>query len=351
MRFSVMFALVWVILFLYYNNRRFPGVVVAGLLLLVGMVDFYMVDSKILHPEEFRQYEALRIIHERAVAAKYREPDDLIRFLKQDEGYYRVLPLSQLQRPTQGLFSENRFMNFGISSLGGYHAAKLSAYQEMIGALDITISRGRFELANMLGARYIIAAGQLPERPDLIPVWSGTDYRGQPRFVYENTGAFPRAWFVDNYTVAQGVEALRLIASGRVDVASSAVVDRKPAIEPKSREGAVVEIEEFGFNEIRIRARTPEASLLVVSEIYYPRWQATVDGQDAEILRANHVLRAVALPPGEHEVVFSYDTSFLVKSAMVSGVSMGVALLILLGYFFNWLRSRKRGSADLHSNV
>jgi uncharacterized membrane protein YfhO len=69
----------------------------------------------------------------------------------------------------------------------------------------------------------------------------------------------------------------------------------------------------------------------VLSEVYYPDWKATVDGATAEVLRANHVLRAVALPAGNHEVVFKYDGALVRKSASISITTFALTLLALAG--------------------
>jgi uncharacterized membrane protein YfhO len=71
--------------------------------------------------------------------------------------------------------------------------------------------------------------------------------------------------------------------------------------------------------------------ILVVSEVYYPDWKATVDGAAAEVLRANHVLRAVALPAGSHEIEFRYDGSRVRKSASISITTLALTLLVLAG--------------------
>jgi hypothetical protein len=68
-----------------------------------------------------------------------------------------------------------------------------------------------------------------------------------------------------------------------------------------------------------------------VSEVFYPDWKATVDGAPAPVLRANHVLRALALPAGRHEVVFRYDRALIEKSAGISIGAFGLTLFALLG--------------------
>jgi len=352
MRFATVLASVFVVLFLYFNNGRMPAATAAILLVLLGLVDFYIVDRNILYPEKWRHLEAYQIVHPRSVTEKYKQPDELINFLKTLEGPYRVFPMDSPRQPFSQLFHSNRFMNFGIGSIGGYHAAKLASYDEFLRtALPASLRSGRFDLVDMLNTRYWVTAVGLPDHPRFQQLWSGTDYRGQPRFVYESSGAFPRAFAVGEYRVAEGEEALRLLGDGSVDVGTAVVLDRKPGIEPVSADGAELKVTSMDFNEVRMSASAAQPFVAVLSEVYYPDWKATIDGEPLEVMRANHVLRAVALPAGSHEVVFTYDWSLIRRGFMLSRATIGAALLVLLGYLGFWMRSKKRGSAHLHTDV
>ncbi len=84
--------------------------------------------------------------------------------------------------------------------------------------------------------------------------------------------------------------------------------------------------------------------VLVFSEIYYPGWTATVDGQPVELGRVNYILRAINIKPGTHEVVLDFHPTSIRKTETVAYVSYGVlVLLIALGFFFEW-RKRKGGA-------
>jgi hypothetical protein len=88
-----------------------------------------------------------------------------------------------------------------------------------------------------------------------------------------------------------------------------------------------------------------------LSEIYYPDWLVEVDGKPAELLRADYILRAVALEGGEHDVVFRYDTSLLKKSAYTSATTLGVvALLLIIGLVLT-MRGRRVGNTDRRPDV
>ena len=330
-RFSIMLAVLLVLLFAYYS-RKLPALVLGVLVLVLGMVDFYLVNRNILHPEVFREHEALRIIVDPSVRDRYTAPDTLIDFLRKDERPFRVFPIDSPQRPFSGLFSSNRFMMFGISSIGGYHPAKLKVYEEYLQAAAGALSRGDFAPIDALNVRYLVSASQFPQQQRYREVWSGTDFEGVPRYVYENATGFPRAWLVQRYRVAPGQEGLDLIASGEVDLSKTVLLEAKPPAEPETADSASVgsvDVTKLGFNEIRLETTTASPALLVLGEVYYPDWKAQVDGEPVEVLQANHIMRAVPLAAGEHEVMFHYDTSHIRRGLLISATSLGVMLVAL----------------------
>jgi hypothetical protein len=350
-RFSIMLAVMFVALFLYFS-RRIPRWVLCVGLLLLAMVDFYLVDRNILHPENFRQHEQLRIIQDRSVTAQYKEADDVIRFLGRETRPFRIFPMDHPRQPFSRLFTSNRFMVFGISSIGGYHPAKLSVYEQFFDAFRQGLGAGNFQVLDMLNVRYFVTAAELPEHPRLRPVWNGVNYSNEPRFIYENLGAFPRVWMVGAYRVAEGQTALSMLATGAVDLSKEVILEKNPAPAPAAAgDSATALVEKLGFNEIRIRTSATTPSILVLSEVYYPDWSVEVDGNAAEMLRANHVLRAVALDGGDHEVVFRYDTSLLKKSAYISATTLGVVTLVLVLGLILTLRGRRLGSTDRRTDV
>jgi len=125
------------------------------------------------------------------------------------------------------------------------------------------------------------------------------------------------------------------------DVFSETVLlESEPAVEPVSRDGARAEIEHYALNEIRIDATLPKPAILVVSEVFYPRWQAFVDGEETETIRANYILRALALPAGDHEIVFRYDSSLVRKGLMITLSALVAMVLIIVAAAFGGRRAR-----------
>jgi hypothetical protein len=194
----------------------------------------------------------------------------------------------------------------------------------------------------MLNARYLITSYPLGEDSVFELLWRGVDYRGREKFVYENPDALPRVFFVDRFEVRKGSGALQMLLNNRrLNVSRIVLLEEAPSVQPVSSEGATAEITEFRFNEVHVQASLPAAALMVVGEVYYPGWQVEVNGEPGKIIRANHILRAVALPAGEHEVVFRYDMSLLKKSLALSLATSGVALAMLVFAIVFNLRGRK----------
>ncbi len=338
--------------FAFSRKQRVPALALTGIVLVLGCADYYRVDRHILHPERFLNHDGYRILRDRAETERFKATDEMIDFLHAQTPPFRVLPVDGPQGQAaveghappisfqvQGFFSTNRFMVFNIRSAGGYHPAKLQDYEEFISALRFSLEQGRLDLASMMNVRYFVSGVRLAEHPGLRAAWVGRDFESQPRAIYENLGAFPHAWIAGEYRVEKSDDALVAMANGEVDLRRTAMLDQKPAIEPAPGDSAaVVTTVRSGAQDQAYRVTLDRPGLLVVSEVYYPDWKATVDGQPADVLRANHVLRAVALPAGSHEVVFHYDASRVREAAAISITTFVLTLLVGVG---GWLLGRK----------
>jgi hypothetical protein len=324
-----------------FVRRSLGAAVLATILLFLGAADYYRVDRFILHPEAFLHHEGYRILHDKRETERFKATDEMIDFLKKQPAPFRVLPVDGAQTPPagdgtpppvsfdlQGLFSSTRFMVFDIGSVGGYHPAKLQDYEEFIRAMKFSMENGRLDLASMMNARYIVSGVRLADHPALKPVWVGRDYAGEARAIYENSGVFPPAWIAGAYRVEKSDEALAVMANGEVDLRHTVMLEKKPAIEPQPGDSATVTVvKPEGAKESAFHVTLDRPGILVVSEVYYPDWTAMVDGKPAEMLHANHVLRAVALPAGAHDVVFRYDASVVKAGATVSIVTFMITLV------------------------
>jgi hypothetical protein len=324
--------------FAFASMRRMSVLTLCMLVLLLGAVDYLRVDRYILHPEAFRGHDAYRIIRDKPDTERYLQTDDMMTFLQRQEGPFRVFPMDSPQRPFSALFTSNRFMVFDISSVGGYHPAKLADYEQFLRAFANSLANGSFALVDMMNVRFIVSGARLPDHPQLRPAWTGRDFEGQARAIYENLGALPRAWVVGEYRVAGSAETMDAIALPEFDPRRLVYLDREPPMRPEPGDSATVRETHRAMDEVSFSAELGRPGILVVSEIFYPDWKVTVDGEPAETMLANGVLRALALPAGRHEVAFRYDRSLIEKSA---GISIGAFVLTLFALVGSLITRRK----------
>jgi hypothetical protein len=263
----------------------------------------------------------------------------------QDDSYYRVLNLNV------NTFNEAR-TGYNLHSIGGYSAAKLRRYQDMI---DVHISRemnpllqtvsrtgGRllndpnqgeaFKVLNMLNMKYAIVPTQ----------------GGQPAPV-TNPWAYGPAWIVSEVITAQNpneeIDALDDIDIRRAAVAEGAFAEMLAGAssEPVG-EDEQVEFLTYKPNELTYRTRLAQSRVIVFSEIYYPYGWHLYDEQGNEygIARVNYTLRAARVPAGNHELKMVFAPDAVRKGDMLSLACMAVFLITLIAALATTYRARRR---------
>lgn len=168
--------------------------------------------------------------------------------------------------------------------------------------------------------------------------------------IYENLDAQPRAFLVRDWQwAAEPAAAVAAMRVGDFDPRTSAVVagaGESPAVRERLEEGDTTEgqvtIVEYAAESVRLRARSDADSLLVLTDAFYPGWQATVDGAPAAIEQVDGMFRGVFLPAGEHEVVFSYRPRSFRLGLAVSLAAAAIALAGALGVAVANRRKLKR---------
>ena len=253
---------------------------------------------------------------------------------------YRVLNFAS------NTFNENE-TSFYHKSIGGYHAAKLRRYQELIDAYispemqktmpaiaqaggDMTKVNGNsiFPVLDMLNAKYFI-----------VPLQSNQTVAIQNPYVYGN------AWFVDKITYVKNANE-ELDGLGKLDLRHEAIADarfRSQLGESKAQDStSIVKITAYEPNQLTYDVRSATGGIVVFSEIFYPEWTATVDGKAVELGRVNYVLRALNVDKGHHTVVLTFDPKSVKQTETVAYLSYGVLLLVvLLGVYFKRKEDKK----------
>ena len=247
------------------------------------------------------------------------------------------------ERDTTALLASNLGTSSGLQSIQGYNAVHIARYDEYIEALngrsqgyhntDVLPQGLNSPLLDLLNVRYIIVpAVAQPEQSVLreLKDTNPTVYSDDRVDVLENRDALPRAWIVHSAKRVAQAETLKLLNSGEVDPGRTALLEHTPpdlaSPDNPSADRAVVKT--YEADRIRLETATDASGLLVLSEAYYPSWKAYVDGRPVPLYVADHVLRAVPVPSGEHTVELRYESSPLRVGLAVSLISYLVLIAL-----------------------
>jgi hypothetical protein len=225
---------------------------------------------------------------------------------------------------------------FGVEDVQGYNPLQTQRYVEYIDALnghrqeyherDLFPAGLASPLLDLLNLRYLLVPADAPQRSDLAPLLEElpTVYADAQVRILENPEALPRAWLVHEATQVVPGAALALLADGAVDPRQTVLLETAPPAlsvpADPTAEAARVVAQEPDRIELAVRAETP--ALLVLSEVWDPGWHATVSGVPTPVLLANHALRALPIPPGQHQVVLSYAPPGLRLGLAISGLTL-----------------------------
>ena len=245
---------------------------------------------------------ASRIIHQAQAGAS-----EKFRLFRTNNFFIPLrLPYPQVQNPDeQELYWQkdtllpNLAMPEGLVSFLAYDSAEPTRFSRYKSK-----QRGILAL-QMLNVKYFVDGlfrGELQLLPNFGVV--GKD-SARNLVVYQNHGYFPRAFFVDGVVAAKDEdEALNLLST--TDFKLNVILLRPESGPRPGRLFLPAEIKRYQNQEVAMTISNPVSGYLVLSDNYFPGWEASVDGKPARILLANYLVRAVALEPGSHEVVFTY---------------------------------------------
>ena len=318
LRFALFFAFGIGLIWFAGSRKLAPSTAIAVLCLLLA-ADMILVDK--------------RYISENALVDSGLEREDIIerqerqldRFIQtnssHEEGWsYRTLPL--LDNPFN-----NAIPAYFYPSLGGYSGAKLGHYQDLIDSAIFSGPNGiNTGVLQMLNVKYISAQAQVQ-----LPGFS-TAYSDQQGTVIENMNVLPKAWFAESVkTLASEPEVLQRI-SGEFDAESVAFTSTPLSSNISRDTTATVAVTDYGPNQISIELSRSEPGFLVLGDIWYPPgWNATLNGEETNIIRTNYVLRGFEIPAGEHELILTLEPVWYLLGFWIS--SAGTFALFGTGIF------------------
>lgn len=279
------------------QGKKYLTIAALGLLVLA---DLYGVDKRYLNHESFNTPVNQTIVAD--AADRYILADTAMN--------YRVMPMGQdITRPDRSFFHK---------SVGGYHAAKLSRYNDILERYlfaDAVSTDGHVSpVSDMLNVKYLIYG---------------------PQQVVANPDALGNAWLVESVSFVDTPDE-EFEAVGVINPASEAVADRKfePLLAGKATlvfPGDTIYETSYAPDLLTYNVRTANGGVAVFSEVYFPwGWEATIDGKPVEIGRVNYILRAIPVEPGEHQIVMTFRPKAVGTTTTVAIIS-SLLIYLLIG--------------------
>ena len=328
---SIIVIIIGVAMLLLYKAQKIKAIYLIVGIAALCLIDLWQVDKRYLNDEMFVP-KSERDTPQQATATD-------MEILKDKALSYRVLNFAS------GAFNENNTSYFH-KSIGGYHPAKLRRYQEMIdkyiapemqaamqaigskgGVMSEVDGRKVFPVLNMLNAKYFI-----------VPL------QGNATTSIQNPYAQGNGWFVDKLTYVADANA-EYAEVGKIDVSHEAVADKKfEAVLGQTAANdstASVVLTKYEPNNMTYTVNSAKGGVVVFSEVYYPGWSATIDGQPAELGRVNYILRALNVKAGKHEVVLDFHPSSISITETIAYTALAVLLLAICAALFVEWKKRK----------
>lgn len=336
---SFFIIVVGTLLLLLFKAKKLNATVMIFSMLALCLIDLWQIDKRYLNDDMFVSAA------EREAPIEMTQTDEQILGDKTSMGNFRVLNFAT------NTFNENN-TSYYHKSIGGYHPAKLRRYQELIESYiapqmtvtapaianamgDMTKLNGDslFPVLNMLNTRYFI-----------LPLQGGQTAPIKNPYGYGN------GWFVDKVKYVDNANS-ELDAIGKTMLRHEAVADKKfeqtLGLSKQQTGEATVTLTSYKPNHLTYDVKSSTGGIVVFSEVYYPGWTATIDGNPAEVGRVDYVLRGIQMPAGSHKV----EMMFYPKSVDNTETVAYIAYLLLFatiaaGVFFEWKKRRAKEIKD-----
>ncbi|MBQ6054115.1 MAG: YfhO family protein [Prevotella sp.] len=330
---SFWIIVVGMVLLMAYKYRKLKAEYTIGAILVLCLIDLWQVNKRYLNDEMFVPQS------EREAPQQMSQTDELI--LRDKTLDYRVLNLAS------NTFNENE-TSYYHKSIGGYHAAKLRRYQEMIEQyispemqrLMNAVAEAGGDMTQVKGDSICPVINMLNTRYFVFPL------QGGQTVPIQNPYALGNAWFVDKISYAKNANE-EILEVGQIDLRHEAVADEKfqaqlgDAVTQDTT--STVDIKSYEPNQLTYEVNSGKGGVVVFSEVYYPGWTATIDGEHAELGRVNYILRALNVKPGKHEVVLSFFPKSVDTTETIAYTAYAILILVLAGAAFMAYRRKKNG--------
>lgn len=330
LRSLIFIALGCALMWLYAKGKIKHNAVFICALSVVVLIDLFSVNKRYVNSENF--------IEPVATADTF-EPTQADQIILEDKSNHRVLDLYGFSQARSSYFHH---------TIGGYHAAKLTRYNDLI---DHHITRDKWGYLTPILSEYA-QTGVLPDSPALnVLNMLNTKYIINTPLsdsipVIVNPHALGNAWFVSNLKYVDNANA-EMNTLYNLDTRSAAVADSKfrPVLGDATAKAPGDTIYETSYapNKLNYQAKSAKGGVAVFSEIYFPwGWTATVDGKPTDIARVNYVLRAIRIPAGTHNIEFTFNPESLKVTNTIAVACVVAIYLVVIGAIVIWVVRRKK---------
>ena len=330
---SVLIIVIGTLCLLLFKAKKLKAVHMVGAIIVLCLIDLWQVDKRYLNDSMFSPKSV------REMPIQMTETDKLILEDKTDMGNFRVLNFAT------STFNENE-TSYYHNSIGGYHAAKLRRYQDMIDhyimpemqALMPAVVKAGGDMTQVDGDSLCPVLNMLNARYFILPLQDGQTVPLLNPYVHGP------AWFVDRLTYVDNANA-EIDAVGKIDIRHEAVADKrfKEQLKEASVQDStsVVKLTSYMSNKLTYDVSSTKGGVIVFSEVYYPGWTATVDGSPAELVRVNYLLRAVNVAPGKHKVELEFHPRSVATTETIAYVAYAVLLALIAFVVYLNMKGRR----------
>ena len=318
---------------LLYKAKKLKAGYMVGAIIVLCLIDLWQVDKRYLNNDMF-VYKSVR-----EAPIEMTDADRQILQDTTDLRNFRVLNFAS------NTFNENE-TSYYHNSIGGYHAAKLRRYQDIIdyyiapemqklmpavaqagGDMSKINGDSIFPVLNLLNARYFI-----------LPLQDGKTVPIQNPYVHGP------AWFVDKISYVDNANK-EIETVGKLDLRHEAVADKRfeGVLKAAARQDSTsrVKLVSYMSDNLKYEVSSSKGGVIVFSEVYYPGWTATVDGQPVELGRVDYLLRAVNVAPGKHTIELAFKPKSVTVTETMAYISYAILLgLIALGVYMEWRKKK-----------
>ena len=295
---GVGFVVLW--LFLKQQLKYTTSIIAFAVLILFDLVQ---VNLRYVNGDDFKEA--------RAIDKPFKASSADLQILK-DKSHYRVANFST------DPFQDGRTSYFH-KSIGGYHAAKMGRYQDLI---EFQLSKQNMQVYNMLNTKYFI----IPEDNGEVIAQQNPDANGN-------------AWFVKNInyvqTADQEIRALDSTQTKNIAIVNENNIYKKINFSLEVDSLAYIKLTEYSLNSLTYETSSKFDEFSVFSEIYYKNgWKSYIDGELQPYTNVNYVLRGMEIPKGEHIIKFKFEPSVIKTGSIISLISYALMVLIPVSWFF-----------------